>query len=316
MTSAWQGVMVDSLPPTTSARSKRPVHHDEVTYSEPMSAAARERKEIRRNPSTDQKKARRSQVRKMAERSERARVRVRHVDTGAEGEVLASADRLSEFDTEGPWHHVDFDDGLRCWVPTHRLEVLTGGRVAKTANGPDGYRMKRPGQGEWQDTGSTTYQGALEAARSLIDRAEPSTIVLIHNTFNDSVSVVDLDPLGGANSVWSYEQFYGVPYPADRLAAKQAARTNQVANFTRSDGLGLEEGDPVHVLGSPDSATFVSYDSVTDRVTIRFESGQTTEVSPDVLIPDDPIAATSRLTTNRVASIHDHILGHLSGGRR
>jgi hypothetical protein len=83
--------------------------------------------------------------------------------------------------------------------------------------GFDSYQFKRAGQGEWQD-GGATFQGALEAAKALIDRAQSSTIMLIRNGFNGSVTVVEIDALGNTNSVQSYEQFYGHPYTAGRRA--------------------------------------------------------------------------------------------------
>lgn len=50
--------------------------------------------------------------------------RVAHRTTRAEGTVIALVSRLHPGDTEGPWAQVAFDDGLTCWVPEHRLDVL------------------------------------------------------------------------------------------------------------------------------------------------------------------------------------------------
>lgn len=56
---------------------------------------------------------------------EEPEIRVAHRDTGARGTVTAIRLRLNTYDTQGPWASVTFDDGLQCWVPDARLEVVT-----------------------------------------------------------------------------------------------------------------------------------------------------------------------------------------------
>lgn len=50
--------------------------------------------------------------------------RVAHRETAAEGEIDSNGplQQLHAFDGgDGPWVHVQFDDGLSCWVPTAQL---------------------------------------------------------------------------------------------------------------------------------------------------------------------------------------------------
>jgi hypothetical protein len=120
----------------------------------------------------------------------------------------------------------------------------------RTAVGSDGYRIKRAGQGEWVDLGDTTFQGAMEEAKStLLDPAQSSTVLLVHNKFNDSVTVVVADALGNTDSVSSYEQFYGSPYTARR---RSAGRTED----GWEDGEGSSASDMEEYYGDPGNGDY------------------------------------------------------------
>lgn len=319
-----------------SAKPKRQADEDRASF-EPMGASARGQGQIRRNPSTDQKKVRRSQVRKTATVLSRSEFEsLREVDatslkpgdrwfnpgaglahyTKPDGSISSAMGFTENFD--GYTFEVVSVNGNEVTARTEDGQVLThaippGHKVLKMGSTKvayddgDGIRCDSCGRRAWSPiTLRLRSGGEGHACTSNTDCVE--SLLDGGATLDPPTQTVRWSD--GGESVIGVED--GSFFSRD-AARKEAAQTNQVANFTRADGLGLEEGDPVHVLGNPTTATFVGYDSVTDRVTLRYEGGQTVEVSPDVVIPDDALSAQSRLTPSRTASIHDHILGHLRG---
>lgn len=89
--------------------------------------------------------------------------------------------------------------------------------------GPDSYDVKRAGIGEWESAG-TTYEEAVAKGMGLRDTAQSSTLVLIRNNFNGSITVFEYPsgpagPLSEPMNRGGYERFYGRPYGAAKLAS-------------------------------------------------------------------------------------------------
>lgn len=89
---------------------------------------------------------------------------------------------------------------------------------------PNLYQIRRAHTGAgWTDVRTDDFDEVETAARELFDPASPGTqVVLVRNTFNDSVSCLVAEPWGTqwAAHKWSvrvtsYEQFYGQPYEGD-----------------------------------------------------------------------------------------------------
>lgn len=68
--------------------------------------------------------------------------------------------------------------------------------------------MKRAGQLGWSPAGETVAE-AETAVQTLNDRAQSSTIVLLRNNFNGTVTVFETFNLGGPTNHGSYQRFYG-----------------------------------------------------------------------------------------------------------
>lgn len=52
--------------------------------------------------------------------------RVAHSATKAAGTATFHTDRpFGPYDEQGPWSYVEFDDGLRCWVPDSLLTEVS-----------------------------------------------------------------------------------------------------------------------------------------------------------------------------------------------
>jgi hypothetical protein len=69
------------------------------------------------------------------------------------------------------------------------------------------YEVKRAGRLDWSPAGETVEE-AETAVQTLNDRAQPSTIVLLRNNFNGSVTVFETFNLGRPTNHGPYQRFY------------------------------------------------------------------------------------------------------------
>lgn len=60
---------------------------------------------------------------------EGTKTRARHKRTAAEGTISHTIGRLNQYDNLGPWYFVEFDDGLRCYVPVSEVQTWDDGWI-------------------------------------------------------------------------------------------------------------------------------------------------------------------------------------------
>lgn len=66
-----------------------------------------------------------------------AGTRINHRRSGLAGTVEATAERLHQWDNQGPWAQVQFDDGLACRVPFSELLVRGDDGLYRSAAGEE-----------------------------------------------------------------------------------------------------------------------------------------------------------------------------------